>query len=344
MKEITIIVPCYNVAEYIDRCLASIVNQTIGTDKLSIICVNDASTDNTWDKLLEWEKKYPEDILLINCEENGRQGTARNIGLNYVQTKYVAYVDSDDWIEPDMYEKLHRVMVQYDCDIVFCRNFRSSEYTLAEKSGKEKRCKNKDMLLYINSDEERKKFIVNNTIGYGCWDKLIKTELLLENNISFPEKMAYEDIYWGSQLYLYARKVYVLEERLYHYFVNLQSTVLGKNRLYHKDIFKVNELKWQMYEESGFMDKYRAELEFDYLVTGYLGGLKVLALRYTEDTYEYFTELCSMVREKIAAPYNNPYNNCLSEFNQLQLKLLGTRVSKEEWEMVCRLYREKAGV
>lgn len=72
MKEkVSVIIPCYNVELYIDRCLNSVVNQTIGLDKLEIICVNDASTDGTWEKLCSWEKKYSENIILINCTENG---------------------------------------------------------------------------------------------------------------------------------------------------------------------------------------------------------------------------------------------------------------------------------
>ena len=169
MKKIAIIIPCYNVETYIDRCLNSIVNQTMGVENLQVICVDDASTDGTWQRLQAWEQQYPEDIMLIQCEKNGRQGTARNIALQYVQTDFVGFVDSDDWIEADMYEKMYEKMVQYDCDIVFCRNFRSSEYT---SGGEIKRCNSEDCIYSIISEEERKAFIVNNIIGYVCGKRL----------------------------------------------------------------------------------------------------------------------------------------------------------------------------
>ena len=81
MKKISVIIPCYNVERWVDRCLTSIIRQTTGINELEIICIDDASTDNTWEHLQEWEQRYPENILLIRQEVNRRQGTARNIGL-----------------------------------------------------------------------------------------------------------------------------------------------------------------------------------------------------------------------------------------------------------------------
>ena len=75
-EKISVIIPCYNVEKYIDRCLASVARQTIGIEKLEIICVNDASTDGTWQKLSAWERKYPQNILLVDCAQNGKLGRA----------------------------------------------------------------------------------------------------------------------------------------------------------------------------------------------------------------------------------------------------------------------------
>ena len=95
-RKISIIIPCYNAQQYLDRCLLSLVNQTIDLDKLEIICVNDASTDGTWDKLCSWESRYPENFLLVDCEKNGKLGRARNIGLSYATGDYIAFLDADD--------------------------------------------------------------------------------------------------------------------------------------------------------------------------------------------------------------------------------------------------------
>ena len=79
MAEISVIVPCYNVAPYIDRCLTSITSQTLDLSLLEIICIDDASTDSTWNKLQQWETNFPENIMIIHCEENGGLSKVRNI-------------------------------------------------------------------------------------------------------------------------------------------------------------------------------------------------------------------------------------------------------------------------
>ena len=98
-----------------------------------------------------------------------------------------------------------------------------------------------------------------------------------------------------------------------------------------------------MYVESGYFETYREEMEFDYLVTGYLAGVKTLALRFTTDTYEDFLLLCKNVKDKIENPLGNVYVDMLSEFNRLQLQLLYTEVSRDEWEQFCIFYRKNAG-
>lgn len=90
-------------------------------EHMQIILVNDASTDNTLEKLLLWETRYSDNILVITYEQNLRQGGARNIGLNYATGDYIGFVDSDDWIEPDMYEVLVEKMFEGVYDVVNCQ-------------------------------------------------------------------------------------------------------------------------------------------------------------------------------------------------------------------------------
>ena len=254
-KKISIIIPCYNTEQYIDRCLTSLINQTIGLEHLSIICVNDASTDHTWEKLESWRKRFPNNIILINAIQNGRQGTARNIAFPYVTTPYVAYLDSDDWLEPDMYEKMYQKAESHQCDIVFCGMLRDScESPVIYRQNPS------TWLLIIHSIPERRKLIVHNTIKYSCCDKLIRTDFLSCHQISFPEQLAYEDIYWGSMLYLYANTICLMENDFYHYYINPNSTVLATNCPYHKDILQINELRWQMYHYRNVLKNYRHEL------------------------------------------------------------------------------------
>ena len=88
-KKISIIIPCYNVESYLDRCFESLKHQTLGFEQMELIFVNDASTDGTLDKLTALESQYPENIIVINFTENRRQGTARNVALEYASAPYI---------------------------------------------------------------------------------------------------------------------------------------------------------------------------------------------------------------------------------------------------------------
>lgn len=117
-------IPCYNAAPYIDRCLTTITSQTIGIEALEIICIDDASTDDTWQHLQMWEAHYPDNIMLVRCDKNSRQGTARNIGLQYASADWIAFIDSGDWVELDYFEKLYQITLLGNCDVVSCQNER----------------------------------------------------------------------------------------------------------------------------------------------------------------------------------------------------------------------------
>lgn len=121
MKKISVIIPCYNCAKYIDRCLQSVVSQSIGIDNLEIILVNDGSEDSTLSKLEEWEQKYPESIIVINYNQNVGQGYARNVGIQYSSTDWIGFVDSDDFIEVEMYEKLFEKTLNSDYEAIYCK-------------------------------------------------------------------------------------------------------------------------------------------------------------------------------------------------------------------------------
>lgn len=339
-KLISIIVPCYNVEKYIDRCFNSLLNQTIGFDKLEVIMVDDCSVDNTWDKLTAIEAAYPESVMIIHCDENGRQGRARNIGLQYASAPYVGYVDSDDWIEPDMYDKLYEKAEAYNCDIVMCQNWRDTaltDQTLAPKlTGRA------DRMLGIDSVEKRRTFIVCGSIGYGVWDKLFTREFLVENNIFFPEQLAYEDHFFATLLYFYTKRVYILEERLYHYFVNSASTVLAPDAAHHFDILTVDKMMWAECERRGFLTEYRKELEYQFLTLCYLAAMKMISLRLTEIPYDFFLELKEETLKRVPDYHSNPYiKDYVTELNQMLLQLLELPIGKQDLNAVCKAIFKK---
>lgn len=342
-KLISIIIPCYNVEEYVDRCFDSLLAQTIGFDKLEIIMIDDCSTDHTWDKLAAIEAAHPESVMIIHCDENGHQGRARNIGLQYASAPYVGYVDSDDWVEPDMYEKLYEKITAHKCDIAMCRGWReaaSSGLVPAPKLTGES-----DRILEISTVEKRKVFIACESIGCVVWDKLYTREFLLQNNIFFPEQLAYEDHFFSTLLYFYATRVYILEERLYHYYVNPASTVLSPNATHHFDILAVDMMMWAECENRGFLNEFRKELEFQFLTLCYLITLKTISLRLTKVPYDFFLELKEETLKRVPNYHDNPYiKDYLTELNQVLLQLLDLPISEQDLNDVCNSIRMRYGI
>ena len=338
MKRLSIIVPCYNVEKYIDRCLKSLTGQTLAQDAYEIILVDDASTDTTWQHITAWEAKYPELILAVHCDENGKMGRARNIGLSYATGEYVGFADSDDWVEPEMFEALLSEAEENRQDVVICRHIRdrgNDFQKLADKgTGKIYRA-------VIDTEEKRRQLIVENTMSYAVWDKVIRRSLLTENEIVFPEGLAYEDIYFGSLLQLYAKRIAKMDRIYYHYFVNQKSTVLSRETGYHKDIMMVNQLVLQTYQERGMWERYHDELELDLLFTWYLATVKVICLRFDKPPYDMFCRLKEDILANMPGCVNNKYiKTSMREFHQLLMQLLTCYVTPSVLCRIAEQYRQ----
>ena len=218
--KISIIIPCYNVFDYIDDCMNSILNQTIGIENLEIILVDDCSTDDTVSKLKEYEEKYPDNIMLILCEENGRQGSARNIGLSYASGEYISFVDSDDWVRKDMYEILTRIIAETDCDIV------QFDYRGKTSYSDEPVISDYSYTLYdVSSENAKRKILLNSNIyNESCWRKIYRRDLLDASGVQYAEKVSYEEPLFTYPLKYFAKKICVSNQKLYYYRYNEAGT------------------------------------------------------------------------------------------------------------------------
>lgn len=336
MVKLSIIVPCYNVEKYIDRCVRSLVDQTLEHSEYELILVDDASTDSTWEYIQNWEKKYPELIKCVHYDDNGRIGKARNVGIMYAEGEYIGYADSDDWVEPDMFKTMLHEAYLGNQDIVVCRYIRDSGNQKIDNSGK-----NNVKRICVDSQSERRELIRTNEMGYAVWDKIIRKNLLADNDIYFQEKLAYEDIYFGTMLHIYARRIAFMEKTFYHYYVNPESTVLAKNVGYHKDIMTANRMLCEELKSRGIWDRYHDELELDLLFTWYLGTVKVICLRFEKPPYDMYRQLKQEVLEAMPGCYNNPYiKTSMKEFYQLLIGLLKCNVTPDILNQVAIDYKK----
>ncbi len=337
---ITIIIPCYNVEAYIDRCLRSIEEQTLGMDAFQIVLVDDGSTDGTMDKLIAWQTKYPFHIRIIYNSKNRRQGTCRNIGIKSAKCEFVAFVDADDWLEPDMYEKMLYVADVGVCDVVHCDWVKDTVYRLCDGE-QEKANGRPDRLILIDNAEDRGRMIASNLLGTYVVTKLYRRSFLIENKMEFPEKLIFEDIYWMGLLNCYASKIGIVEERLYHYYMNPDSVSRARNKEQNRDIIQVNRLLWEEYQKRGLLDgEFAQALKYEMLCTYYLTAVKMIFLRYDELPYDMFYEVQKDILEMIPDFVSNPYiSDYTKPFNILLLGLIDKKLSHEEIDSAANSMR-----
>ena len=245
MPKISIIIPVYNVAEYLPKCLDSILTQTLSD--IEIICINDGSTDNSGDILQNYATK--DNRIKIIKQNNQGISAARNAGLKIVQSEYVMFVDSDDYIAPDMAEKLYRTMETDKPDVVIC----SAEcVNLLPKDA------SPDVIEWQSwlqpwFDEYVKPtgiYDVPKTIKHEfisvVWNKLYKTDIIKNYKIEFPLGLIEEDEYWLWAYMIHCKKYEFINERLYFYVQRSGSIMTTRNG--NDKVLDILEIELRIYE------------------------------------------------------------------------------------------------
>lgn len=318
-KIISIILPCYNVEQYLDRCFNSLRNQTLGFEKMELIFVNDASTDNTLEKLTTLEKEYPENIIVINFTENRRQGTARNVALEYASAPYIGYVDSDDWVDVTMFEKMITAIETHDCDFVECR------WDIAKDEQHRASVKKLGSPGYLDlSDPKIKSEFIATQIGHtALWNKVFKKSFLVDNDIFCPEQIRYEDIFFCFLAFLYAKSYFRIDEPLYHYFINEEGTVQRKSQEYQFDKMDIAIGFLNTCRERGLMETDKDAIEWMFLEKYYVYMLWEVFHEFPERSYPCYLQMQQTVRELVPDYKTNPYRKLESnQFDNVMLNLL----------------------
>lgn len=328
MKKISIIIPCYNVEKYLDRCFNSLVHQTLGIENMELIFVDDASTDGTLGKLLAYEKQYPESILVIPFEENRKQGAARNAALEYASAPYIGYVDSDDWVEPDMYEKMLAAIEEHDCDFVECR----WDFAKNENHRKLPKRLGEPGYMDLTNPEEKKSFIGSHVALAVLWDKVYKKSFLTEHDIFCPEQIRYEDIFFCYLAFIYAESYYCVDEVLYHYFVNDEGTVRNKHQEYQFDKMEVTFGFLRTCIERGLMEENKDAIEWLFLEKYYVYMLWEVFEEFPERSYETYLQMRTVIREWVPDYRTNSYRDLeYNLFDNTMLKLLDYDLDEQQF-------------
>lgn len=246
--KISVIIPVYNVEEYLDRCLESVLNQTL--DDIEIIIVNDGSTDNSKKILMKYIDKYPEKIVYLE-KENGGLSDARNFGIPYAKGEYITFLDSDDYIDNNAYEEMYLASQNGKKNVVEC-DF------IWEFPNKRKI----DTAPIYNDIKE---FLKGARVV--AWNKLYKKEWLLSKKVLFHKGIIFEDVEFFFSLMPQLNnisEVEVVRKPFVHY-VQRENSILDKAGLRTVEICDVYLNAFNYLKSINKFNEYKEELEYKFI-------------------------------------------------------------------------------
>lgn len=243
MIKVSVVIPVYNVEKYLEKCLNSIINQTL--KEIEIICINDCSTDSSFHILKNYQK-LDNRIIIINNEINQKAGFSRNIGIEKATGEYIGFIDSDDYIDENFFEELYNTAKKYDSDIVNTANISYHNYT----TNKIENTFNSNLIEgtfnYSNDiiiESFRNWFIIKPSINVNVWSKIWKNSFLKNNNIRFFKIFPIEDFNFTLKSLAYEPKISYNNKALYYYAKYDRTSNIPKIQDYfHWDLIMVEDL------------------------------------------------------------------------------------------------------
>lgn len=204
---LSIIIPIHNSANHLHRCLDSIWSQQLSEGDYEVICVDDCSTDSSYQLLLDISTEH-NNLIVIKNKTNIRAGGARNRGVKEARGEYILFIDSDDYFHPDS------LRVAYEYQKIHCLDI------LMLDSSREQQGKPNNFIIHNFKNQEimtGRLFMIKNSLPYAPWKYIFKKSLMVDNNVWFEENVNCEDVDWTHKLAFYAKKMQYLPLLLTHY-------------------------------------------------------------------------------------------------------------------------------
>ena len=290
MVKVSVIVPVYNVEKYIDKCLDSLVNQTL--KDIEIIVVNDGSPDNSQEIIDKYVKKYPKKVKSY-IKENGGQGSARNLGLESAKGEYISFVDSDDYLDLNMLEEMYNVAKEKDNDIVIC-----------------------DLVDHYLLDDNEEKVIYHNCTKYdsvyevtpSACNKIFRREVI--GDLKFLSRLWYEDFNFTTKILFNTDNISVISKGFYHCNCGHISTMNNNNSLKNLDMLTVIDDIMDYAKKNKKYDKnIMSYLIFDHVL---ITTINRVAVQKNDDRNRVLRQLLTYCRENIPDYKKQPFYNTIS--------------------------------
>ena len=238
-EQISVIIPVYNVELYLERCVQSVTSQTY--QDLEIILVDDGSTDKSPSLCDAWIKK--DSRIKVIHKQNGGLSDARNAGMAAASGTYFAFVDSDDWIAPEMLEKLLAAMHHDQSDIAAC------SVRMVWEEGRPSRMLTVSTNCVLNRQEAQRALLEENLLKHPVWYKLYKREVI--QDIPFEKGKYHEDVFWSYQVMGNAERISLIDYIGYYYAQRSDSIMGAAYSLKRLDAIEAHE-RWYGYIKDQF--------------------------------------------------------------------------------------------
>ena len=307
---LSVIMPVYNSEKYLETAVNSVLNQTFSD--LELICVDDCSGDNSLEILNEISERDSR-LKVIHLEKNGGAGNARNTGMREATAEYITFVDADDFIDPELYEKAYACTENGGIDEVVWglteEHFdRSGKHISSVKIAPEKeRYEGKKSIV------EAAVLLEKDTLFGYQWNSLYKTTVIKSNNVKFCDAIFYEDYFFNLDFIKYADNLATLDEAGYHYFKRVNGSITNR---FAKDYFKLSYKRVKsMYEfciENKVSDQKTKNILANRLLRYTLSALarnnNPLSDMNMRDRKKWFEEVCNMPLYSLLLPDSSSEN------------------------------------
>ena len=332
-KRLSVIVPVYNMAadDKLKWCLDSLVHQTLPDEDIEIIAVDDASTDNSFALMKEYEQQYPGRFIAVHSPVNHHQGGAKNIGLTIAGGEWIGFIDADDWVTADYYEVLLKKADETGADMVGCDYSLVNSHTMEvgqvvhnntfEQTGVMDKEKYRKLLLDTGSLVVK---IYKRELVFGELDPAIQGSNAMESGSAsdswqqevyekrvhiFPEDIFYEDNAISNTWMLRSKHFEYIQEPLYYYYQHDASTVHTISKKNLEDRMVAGRMILEQAHKYGYFEDYKEEIEFMYIVLFYVNTLfsAMPIEQHIQDRYNFCKQLGEEMRATFPEFEKNKY-------------------------------------
>ena len=319
--KLSIVVPVYNTQEYLPKCLDSMLGTDV--DGVEVIAVNDGSTDQSAEILERYSRLYPERLRVVETP-NGGLGHARNTGIRQAKGDYVLFVDSDDWLAPHAVpEILSFLDSSFDIAVFDFAHVDDTGRVLAEFRG----CDQDESFRL----DEYPEFLF---APHNAVNKIWKKTLFTENEISFPDRIWFEDLATVPKLYLFAERIQPIRKTWYCYYQRQGSIMLNASKAARNaEMIEAVNSVISCYRGQGAFEQYRQQLEYKFYYEEYLAS--VTRVNQIDAHSPVQAVLRDDYLQRFPAYRDNPYVRAAS----YRLRMLDGLIREGRWNAVSTLIR-----